>query len=119
MKSVQGQRNTLPDPHRERSLPYVIPHPNAHPITRRYRTLYPDAGQLLGMLLHHYYFAMAMTLGMVLASFAGGLLLDHAGVRVLLAFATLAGAVGMVILFAKLQGGKKATASQSVPQEAF
>lgn len=50
------------------------------------------------------YFAMAMTLGVVLASFVGGLLLDHAGVVMLLAFATLAGAIGMVILFFKLRG---------------
>lgn len=57
------------------------------------------------------YFAMAMTLGVVLASFVGGLLLDHAGVTALLGFATLAGAVGMVILFGKLKGQKQPDAS--------
>lgn len=45
------------------------------------------------------WFAMAITLGNVLASFAGGALLDFAGAWMLLAFATVTGGAGMVILF--------------------
>ena len=52
------------------------------------------------------WFAMAMTLGNVLASFAGGLLLDYAGVSLLLAFATAAGGVGMVLLLVLLGKGR-------------
>lgn len=44
------------------------------------------------------WFAMAITLGNVLASFAGGALLDLAGAWMLLAFATVTGGAGMVIL---------------------
>ncbi|MCF0124021.1 MAG: MFS transporter, partial [Ruminiclostridium sp.] len=52
--------------------------------------------------------AMAMTLGNVLASFAGGLLLDWAGVFVLLLFATTAGGAGMAIFWVLL--GKESPA---------
>lgn len=48
---------------------------------------------------------MAMTLGNVLASFVGGLLLDHTSVFVLLSFASLAGAVGMVLFWFLLKKG--------------
>lgn len=51
------------------------------------------------------YFAMAMTIGAVLAGFLGGFLLDRAGVVSLLAFSTAAGGAGMVLLLALL--GKK------------
>lgn len=44
------------------------------------------------------WFAMAITLGNVLASFAGGALLDWAGAWMLLAFATVTGGGGMVVL---------------------
>ncbi|MBQ9932467.1 MAG: MFS transporter [Ruminiclostridium sp.] len=50
---------------------------------------------------------MAMTLGNVLASFVGGLLLDYTSVFVLLTFATLAGAVGMLIFFLLLRKGSR------------
>lgn len=53
------------------------------------------------------WFAMAITLGNVLASFVGGLLLDCAGVPALLAVATLTGAVGMVLLLALLRRGSR------------
>ena len=48
---------------------------------------------------------MGMTLGNVLASFVGGLLLDYASVFWLLAFASLAGAGGMLIFFLLLRKG--------------
>ena len=51
------------------------------------------------------YFAMAMTIGAVLAGFLGGFLLDRAGVVSLLAFSTAAGGAGMVLLLVLL--GKK------------
>ena len=51
------------------------------------------------------YFAMAMTIGAVLAGFLGGFLLDWAGVVSLLVFSTAAGGVGMVLLLILL--GKK------------
>lgn len=54
------------------------------------------------------YFAMSMTLGNVLASFAGGLLLDRVGAPAILALATLTGAIGMVILLIKLRETKVA-----------
>ena len=50
---------------------------------------------------------MAMTLGNVLASFVGGLLLDYTSVFVLLTFATLAGAVGMLLFFFLLRKGSR------------
>ena len=50
---------------------------------------------------------MAMTLGNVLASFVGGLLLDYTSVFVLLTFASLAGAVGMLIFFLLLGQGRR------------
>ncbi len=53
------------------------------------------------------WFAMAITLGNVLASFVGGLLLDYAGVPALLAFATLTGGVGMLLLLALLRKGSR------------
>lgn len=53
------------------------------------------------------WFAMAITLGNVLASFVGGLLLDYAGVPALLAFATLTGGAGMVLLLALLRRGSR------------
>lgn len=53
------------------------------------------------------WFAMAITLGNVLASFVGGLLLDYAGVPALLAFATLTGGTGMVLLLALLRRGSR------------
>lgn len=53
------------------------------------------------------WFAMAITLGNVLASFVGGLLLDYAGVPTLLAFATLTGGVGMLLLLALLRKGSR------------
>lgn len=53
------------------------------------------------------WFAMAITLGNVLASFVGGLLLDYAGASVLLAFATLTGGVGMVLLLVLLGKGRR------------
>lgn len=49
------------------------------------------------------YFAMAMTIGAVLAGFLGGFLLDWAGVVSLLAFSTAAGGVGMVLLLILLR----------------
>lgn len=49
------------------------------------------------------YFAMAMTIGAVLAGFLGGFLLDWAGVVRLLAFSTAAGGVGMVLLLILLR----------------
>lgn len=45
------------------------------------------------------WFAMAITLGNVLASFAGGALLDFAGAGMLLACATVTGGAGMAVLF--------------------
>ena len=51
---------------------------------------------------------MAMTLGNVLASFVGGLLLDYTSVFLLLTFASLAGAVGMLIFFLLLRKGSRA-----------
>ena len=51
------------------------------------------------------WFSMAMTLGSVLASLVGGLLLDCASVFVLLVFATAAGAVGMAIFWVLLAKG--------------
>jgi PPP family 3-phenylpropionic acid transporter len=50
---------------------------------------------------------MAMTLGNVLASFVGGLLLDYTSVFCLLTFASLAGAVGMLIFFFLLRKGSR------------
>lgn len=51
------------------------------------------------------WFSMAMTLGSVLASALGGLLLDYASVFVLLVFAAAAGAVGMAIFWVLLAKG--------------
>ena len=56
------------------------------------------------------WFAMAITLGNVLASFAGGALLDWAGAWMLLAFATVTGGGGMVVLALLL--GKNSRALQ-------
>lgn len=53
---------------------------------------------------------MAITLGNVLASFAGGLILDWAGVRTLLAASVAAEAVGMVIFWFLLRKGSKTMA---------
>ena len=53
---------------------------------------------------------MAITLGNVLASFAGGLILDWAGVRALLAASVAAEAVGMVIFWFLLRKGSKTMA---------
>jgi PPP family 3-phenylpropionic acid transporter len=50
---------------------------------------------------------MAMTLGNVLASFVGGLLLDYTSVFCLLTFASLAGAVGMLLFFFLLRKGSR------------
>lgn len=50
---------------------------------------------------------MAMTLGNVLASFVGGLLLDYTSVFLLLTFATLAGAGGMLLFFLLLRKGSR------------
>ncbi|MBR5534837.1 MAG: MFS transporter [Ruminiclostridium sp.] len=50
---------------------------------------------------------MAMTLGNVLASFVGGLLLDYTSVFLLLTFAALAGAVGMLLFFLLLRKGSR------------
>ncbi|MBQ2925489.1 MAG: MFS transporter, partial [Ruminiclostridium sp.] len=50
---------------------------------------------------------MAMTLGNVLASFVGGLLLDYTSVFVLLTFASLAGAGGMLLFFLLLRKGSR------------
>ena len=50
---------------------------------------------------------MAMTLGNVLASFVGGLLLDYTSVFLLLTFASLAGAVGMLLFFLLLRKGSR------------
>ncbi len=61
------------------------------------------------------YIAMAMTIGSVLASFAGGFLLDSLGVRLLLAFATVAGGVGMLLLF-PFAGKKKQAASEQAAE---
>ena len=52
------------------------------------------------------WFTMCTTLGSVLASFTGGFLLDWAGASVLLAFATLCGGIGMVLMWILL--GKRA-----------
>lgn len=54
---------------------------------------------------------MAMTLGNVLASFVGGLLLDYTSVFLLLTFATLAGAAGMLLFFFLLRKGSKTLTS--------
>lgn len=45
------------------------------------------------------YFSMTNTVGIVLGSLVGGLLLDYAGVSALMAFSTLTGFLGMVILW--------------------
>lgn len=60
------------------------------------------------------WFAMAITLGNVLASFAGGALLDWAGAWMLLAFATVTGGGGMVV-FALLLGKNSRTLQPKDP----
>ena len=49
------------------------------------------------------YFSMTNTIGLILGSFVGGLLLDYAGVSALLSFATLTGAGGMILLLMLLR----------------
>ncbi len=49
------------------------------------------------------YFSMTNTVGIVVGSLVGGLLLDYVGVSALLGFATLTGGVGMVILWRMLK----------------
>lgn len=61
------------------------------------------------------WFAMAMTLGSVLASLVGGLLLDYTGVFVLLVFATAAGAAGMAIFWVLLAKGTSAMTPVFLP----
>lgn len=51
------------------------------------------------------WFAMAITLGSVLASLCGGTILDLAGARLLLGFATVTGGAGMVLLWVLLRRG--------------
>ena len=51
------------------------------------------------------WFAMAITLGSVLASLCGGTILDLAGTRQLLLFATATGGAGMVLLWVLLRRG--------------
>ncbi len=53
------------------------------------------------------WFAMAMTLGNVLSSFFGGMLLDWGGATILLVFASAAGAVGMLLFWFLLSGKSK------------
>ena len=48
---------------------------------------------------------MAITLGSVLASLCGGTILDLAGARLLLGFATVTGGAGMVLLWVLLRRG--------------
>lgn len=52
------------------------------------------------------WFTMCATLGSVLASFTGGFLLDLWGAGVLLAFATVTGGIGMVLLWVLLGKGR-------------
>lgn len=56
------------------------------------------------------YFSMTNTIGIVLGTSVGGLLLDFAGASALLGFATLTGGAGMAILLVLLKK-KKATAA--------
>lgn len=51
------------------------------------------------------WFAMAITLGSVLASLCGGTILELAGTRLLLIFATVTGGAGMVLLWVLLRRG--------------
>lgn len=51
------------------------------------------------------WFAMAITLGSVLASLCGGTILDLAGARLLLGFATVTGGAGMALLWVLLRRG--------------
>ncbi|MGM9565800.1 MFS transporter [Evtepia sp.] len=57
------------------------------------------------------YFSMTNTIGIVLGSLVGGLLLDWSGSGALLAFASLAGGAGMVLLLWALK--KPAQARQT------
>lgn len=68
------------------------------------------------------WFTMCATLGNVLASFSGGFVLDLWGANVMLAFATLSGGVGMVLVWlflSKRRVEKVIAAAQAAPQEAL
>lgn len=67
------------------------------------------------------WFTMCATLGNVLASFSGGFVLDLWGANVMLAFATLSGGMGMVLVWLFLSKGRVAkltAAERTVPREA-
>ena len=58
------------------------------------------------------WFTTCTTLGSVLASFAGGFLLDLSGAPALLAVSTLSGGVGMVLLWVLLRKGARTMAAR-------
>jgi len=61
------------------------------------------------------WFAMTNTIGILLGTSIGGVLLDHAGAGALLCFATLTAAAGMGMLFVLLGGKKRRKAASAEP----